>query len=120
MIGRTSRARPWVLLVRRLGPHTFPGNVRELRLGNRTPLACDEVSPGKRSRDHCRRCASATRSSESTMNDSWRCYLLASVLALATVTAAHAQTGSYPSKPVQIIADSSAGSTPDVALRFVA
>jgi tripartite-type tricarboxylate transporter receptor subunit TctC len=54
------------------------------------------------------------------MNDSWRCYLLASVLALATVTAAHAQTGSYPSKPVQIIADSSAGSTPDVALRFVA
>ncbi len=33
---------------------------------------------------------------------------------------ADAQTGLYPSKPVQIIADSSAGSTPDVALRFVA
>lgn len=45
---------------------------------------------------------------------------LASLLALVTVAAAHAQTAPYPSKPVQIIADSSAGSTPDVALRFVA
>ena len=36
------------------------------------------------------------------------------------VVTVHAQTGGYPNKPVQIIADSSAGSTPDVALRFVA
>jgi tripartite-type tricarboxylate transporter receptor subunit TctC len=35
-------------------------------------------------------------------------------------TAAAEQTATYPSKPVQIIADSSAGSAPDVALRFVA
>ena len=31
-----------------------------------------------------------------------------------------AQTEPYPNKPVQIIADLSAGSAPDVALRFVA
>jgi len=54
------------------------------------------------------------------MKRSWRCSLLASVLALAAVTAAHGQAGTYPSKPVQILTDSSAGSTPDVALRFVA
>jgi tripartite-type tricarboxylate transporter receptor subunit TctC len=45
--------------------------------------------------------------------------MLASLLAASTVTA-HAQSGGYPNKSVQIIADSSAGSTPDVALRFVA
>ncbi len=49
-----------------------------------------------------------------------RCYVLACVLALTAATGSHAQTAAYPSKPVQIIADSSAGSTPDVALRFVA
>ena len=49
----------------------------------------------------------------------WRCCMLGSLLAISTVTV-HAQTGGYPDKPVQIIADSSAGSTPDVALRFVA
>src|SRR5262249_30986783 len=38
----------------------------------------------------------------------------------ASTVAVHAQSGGYPDKPVQIIADSSAGSTPDVALRFVA
>jgi tripartite-type tricarboxylate transporter receptor subunit TctC len=38
---------------------------------------------------------------------------------IATSVAGGAQAQSYPSKPVQIIADSSAGSTPDVALRFV-
>jgi tripartite-type tricarboxylate transporter receptor subunit TctC len=35
------------------------------------------------------------------------------------LTAPHAQADDYPNKPVQIIADSAAGSTPDVALRFV-
>ena len=54
------------------------------------------------------------------MKANWRCHLLAGLLALATVDAAAAQTSPYPNKPVQIIADSSAGSTPDVALRFVA
>jgi tripartite-type tricarboxylate transporter receptor subunit TctC len=54
------------------------------------------------------------------MKANWRCHLLASLLAVTAVDAAAAQTAPYPSKPVQIIADSSAGSTPDVALRFVA
>src|SRR4029077_5367830 len=45
---------------------------------------------------------------------------LAWLLAVASVAEANAQTEPYPSKPVQIITDSSAGSTPDVALRFVA
>jgi tripartite-type tricarboxylate transporter receptor subunit TctC len=54
------------------------------------------------------------------MANSLRFYLLAPLLALVTLAVAHAQTGGYPNKPVQIIADSSAGSTPDVALRFVA
>jgi tripartite-type tricarboxylate transporter receptor subunit TctC len=54
------------------------------------------------------------------MKADWRCHMLAWLLAASIVPAAHAQTGPYPSKPVQIIADSSAGSTPDVALRFVA
>jgi tripartite-type tricarboxylate transporter receptor subunit TctC len=54
------------------------------------------------------------------MMASWRCCVLAAVLAVPAIAGADAQTGPYPSKPVQIIADSSAGSTPDVALRFVA
>ena len=54
------------------------------------------------------------------MNPDWRCHLLALLFAVAGVAHAAAQTGAYPIKPVQIIADSSAGSTPDVALRFVA
>ena len=54
------------------------------------------------------------------MKAAWRCYILAWLLAVATVDAADAQTEPYPNKPVQIIADSSAGSAPDVALRFVA
>ena len=45
---------------------------------------------------------------------------LAALLVLTSVAVAHAQTGSYPNKSVQILADSSAGSTPDVALRFTA
>ena len=47
-------------------------------------------------------------------------YMLAWLLAVASVAEANAQTEPYPNKPVQIITDSSAGSTPDVALRFVA
>ena len=54
------------------------------------------------------------------MKADWRCHMLAWLLAASTVPAADAQTGPYPSRPVQILADSSAGSTPDVALRFVA
>src|SRR5581483_7375898 len=54
------------------------------------------------------------------METVWRTCWLAKVLALSAVASARAQTASYPNKPVQIIADSSAGSTPDVALRFVA
>ena len=47
-------------------------------------------------------------------------YMLAWLLAVASVAEANAQTAPYPNKPVQIITDSSAGSTPDVALRLVA
>ncbi|HKQ87489.1 MAG TPA: tripartite tricarboxylate transporter substrate-binding protein, partial [Candidatus Acidoferrales bacterium] len=54
------------------------------------------------------------------MKGNWTCYMLAWLLAVANVAWADAQTGPYPNKPVQIITDSSAGSTPDVALRFVA
>ena len=46
--------------------------------------------------------------------------MLAWLLAVASVAEANAQTEPYPNKPVQIITDSSAGSTPDVALRLVA
>ena len=54
------------------------------------------------------------------MKANWHCCMLALLLALSSVAEVDAQTGAYPNKPVQIIADSSAGSTPDVALRFVA
>lgn len=54
------------------------------------------------------------------MNGHWHSWMLACVLAGSSVSAAGAQTGDYPSRSVQIIADSSAGSAPDVALRFVA
>ena len=47
-------------------------------------------------------------------------FVLAWLLAVAAVAEADAQTGPYPNKPVQIVTDSSAGSTPDVALRIVA
>jgi tripartite-type tricarboxylate transporter receptor subunit TctC len=46
--------------------------------------------------------------------------MLAWLLVVASVACVDAQTRTYPNKPVQIITDSSAGSTPDVALRFVA
>jgi tripartite-type tricarboxylate transporter receptor subunit TctC len=42
------------------------------------------------------------------------------LLTLATASAAHAQAGNYPDRPVTIISDAAAGSTPDVDARFVA
>src|SRR5262249_48877161 len=54
------------------------------------------------------------------MTASCRLYAVAWLLVVFAVDLAAAQSSLYPSKPVQIIADSSAGSTPDVALRFVA
>jgi len=39
---------------------------------------------------------------------------------LPAVSAAHAQTGKYPEKPVTIISDAAPGATPDVDARFVA
>ena len=54
------------------------------------------------------------------MSTALHCGILAGLLALSAATGVKAQAASYPDKPVQIIADSSAGSTPDVALRFVA
>jgi tripartite-type tricarboxylate transporter receptor subunit TctC len=53
------------------------------------------------------------------MKTHWRGPVLACVLALSIVHDGNAQPAGYPNKPVQVIADSSAGSTPDVALRFV-
>jgi tripartite-type tricarboxylate transporter receptor subunit TctC len=46
------------------------------------------------------------------------CCALACLLTLSAVADARAQSD-YPNRPVQVIADSAAGSTPDVALRFV-
>ncbi len=45
--------------------------------------------------------------------------LTACLLAMFAVTSADLQAEDYPTRPVQVLADSSAGSTPDVALRFV-
>src|ERR1700722_10762115 len=42
------------------------------------------------------------------------------LLTLPVVSSAFAQTGNYPDKPVTIISDSAAGSSPDVVARFVA
>ena len=41
-------------------------------------------------------------------------------LTLTGAAAAHAQSGTYPTKPVTIISDAAPGATPDVAARFVA
>src|SRR5262245_45400148 len=84
---------------------------------SRRSLSC----PGHRSqaRADCVN-LSARGTLEGKMKANWRCHVLAWFLAAAAVDAAAAQTAPYPNKPVQIIADSSAGSTPDVALRFVA
>jgi tripartite-type tricarboxylate transporter receptor subunit TctC len=42
------------------------------------------------------------------------------LLALPASHGAHAQAGTYPEKPVTIIADAAAGATPDIDARFVA
>jgi len=42
------------------------------------------------------------------------------LLASAAASAAHAQAGNYPERPVTVISDAAAGSTPDVDARFVA
>ena len=42
------------------------------------------------------------------------------LLTLPAVSTAHAQAGTYPDRPVTIISDAAAGSTPDVDARFVA
>ena len=42
------------------------------------------------------------------------------LLTLAAASGAHAQAGAYPDRPVTIISDAAAGSTPDVDARFVA
>ena len=53
------------------------------------------------------------------MKATWT-FVLAWLLAVAAVAEADAQTGPYPNEPVQIITESSAGSTTDVTLRIVA
>jgi tripartite-type tricarboxylate transporter receptor subunit TctC len=53
------------------------------------------------------------------MRPFFRC-LGALLLTNLAIASADAQTINYPARPVQVLADSSAGSTPDVALRFVA
>ena len=57
----------------------------------------------------------AHRHTRGKMKGICRSYMMAWLLAVATIVEADAQTDTYPSKPVQIIANSSAGSTPDVA-----
>ena len=42
------------------------------------------------------------------------------LLTLPAASAAHAQAGTYPDRPVTVISDAAAGSTPDVDARFVA
>jgi tripartite-type tricarboxylate transporter receptor subunit TctC len=42
------------------------------------------------------------------------------LLILPTASAAYAQAGNYPDRPVTIISDAAAGASPDVATRFVA
>jgi tripartite-type tricarboxylate transporter receptor subunit TctC len=44
---------------------------------------------------------------------------VALLLSLSAVAPAPAQAQNYPDKPVQILSDSAAGATPDVALRFI-
>ena len=45
--------------------------------------------------------------------------VLAALASLCAAAATDAKAAGYPEKPVQIIANSAAGATPDVALRFV-
>jgi tripartite-type tricarboxylate transporter receptor subunit TctC len=60
------------------------------------------------------------RSLESGMRKTWRYGVLAGLLTVSAVGGTGVQAKDYPDKVVQIIEDSAAGSTPDVALRFVA
>ena len=57
---------------------------------------------------------------ERNMKATQRCGLVAGLLMASVMAGFSAQAGDYPEKVVQIIEDSAAGSTPDVALRFVA
>jgi tripartite-type tricarboxylate transporter receptor subunit TctC len=50
----------------------------------------------------------------------WLRVAAAFLLALSTSHGAYAQAGTYPEKPVTILADAAAGATPDVDARFVA
>jgi tripartite-type tricarboxylate transporter receptor subunit TctC len=59
-------------------------------------------------------------SGEENMKASWRWFTIASLLVISAGTQVHGQAGNYPNRAVKIILDSAAGSTPDVALRFVA
>jgi tripartite-type tricarboxylate transporter receptor subunit TctC len=54
------------------------------------------------------------------MKTAWRYGVLAGLLTVSVTAGLGARAGSYPEKVVEILADSAAGSTPDVALRFVA
>src|SRR6202048_3821681 len=60
------------------------------------------------------------RSLECSMRKTWRYGVLAGLPTVSAVGGTGVQAKDYPDKVVQIIADSAAGSTPDVALRFVA
>jgi tripartite-type tricarboxylate transporter receptor subunit TctC len=54
------------------------------------------------------------------MKAAWRYRFLAGLLTLSVTAGVGAHAGDYPDKEVEVLADSAAGSTPDVALRFVA
>jgi tripartite-type tricarboxylate transporter receptor subunit TctC len=54
------------------------------------------------------------------MTRTWRVSLIAGLLFLATAWNAAVAQDAYPSKPIRIISDSAAGSSPDVGLRIVA
>ena len=54
------------------------------------------------------------------MKTAWRYGVLAGLLTVSVTAGPGAYAGNYPEKVVEILADSAAGSTPDVALRFVA
>jgi tripartite-type tricarboxylate transporter receptor subunit TctC len=54
------------------------------------------------------------------MKTAWRYGVLAGLLTVSVTAGPGAYAGDYPEKVVEILADSAAGSTPDVALRFVA
>jgi hypothetical protein len=69
-----------------------------------------------------RRLASESRSVEDDMKRCRYWFRIAGLwlLTLPAASAVHAQAGNYPDKPVTVISDAAAGSTPDVDARFVA